>query len=223
MATKIIEYKKDGLVFQFQKDTINTKTGQMIQNYIIPMEWVEVGRLLEDDTKICFSCPLSQTNGNGSCYVRKGMSNLGLISKVKSLHKRLNSIPDYSEEIENKILDLCKNEAIRFGAYGEPILLGENLVQKITKVSKQWTGYTHRWYVNNWSKDYFNASVETEILANKAISMGFRTFFVGQPTNMEKYVNCPASKEAGKLTTCDKCGLCKGTASKGKNIYINKH
>ena len=38
------------------------------------------------------------------------------------------------------------------------------------------------------------------------------------------FINCPASIEAGKKTSCELCSMCSGSGSKrGKNIYINAH
>lgn len=219
-----ITFRKNGLIFNFQFSTNNSKTGAMVQNYILPENWILSNDNLENlsDEKICFDCPHSQSN-KGTCYVRKGMSNLGLISKVKSLRKRgLDKIPEFSEKIETKLLGKIDGKAVRFGAYGEPILLGEKLVEKITKKAKFWTGYTHQWHTNNWAKNYFMASVETEKLAEASHKLGFRSFFVGQTDN-KNFVTCPASKESGKKTTCDNCRLCMGTQSKAKSVTILPH
>ena len=221
---KAINFRKNGLVFNFQFDTSNSKTGSMVQNYILPESWILSSENIENlsDKEICFDCTHGQSKEK-TCYVRSKMSNLGLISKVRSFRKLgLENIPEFSEKIEAKLLGKINGKAVRFGAYGEPILLGEDLVQKITKKAKFWTGYTHQWHKNNWAKNYFMASVETERLAEASHKLGFRSFFVGQTEN-KNFVTCPASKEAGRKTTCENCKLCMGTQSKAKSVTILPH
>lgn len=221
-----LSFIKDNLVFNFQDTSINTKTDNMVQIFVLPLHWIINGTMDESDQSICFDCEFSQ-NKTKSCYVRKGFSNLGLITKVKNLHKNIDKIPLFSNEINEKILKMCYKRFIRFGAYGEPILLGEKLVTEICSVSRGWTGYTHQWALSeyNWSKKYFMASVEGKFTAIAAQNLGFRTFLVTEKVEkVENFVNCPASKEMNHSTTCRDCLLCSGTKGKGKkNVVIKKH
>jgi hypothetical protein len=217
-------FKQGNVIVNFQFKTGNKKTGALIQNYIIPASWLETDAKIStlSDKAVCFDCPHSQEI-NASCYVRKGQSAMGLASKVRSLRKLgLNNIPELSPESEADLLNAIEGKGIRFGSYGEPILLGEALIGKISKRAKFWTGYTHQWHKNNWAKNYFMASVESDIISKVAQKSGFRTFFVGT-TESKDYVTCPASKEAGQKTTCDNCKLCMGTQSKAKSVKILKH
>lgn len=220
-----LTFKLNGVIVNFQFVTSNEKTGSLIQNYLIPQEWIEsIEKITKlSDKAVCFDCPHGQSEEK-TCYVRKGQSAMGLASKVRSMRKiGLDNIPEFSPEIEADLLNAIEGRGVRFGSYGEPILLGENLISKITKRAKFWTGYTHQWHKNNWAKNYFMASVESSIVSNVAQKMGFRTFFVGQANDPKNYVTCPASKEAGKITTCDKCKLCMGTQSKAKSVTILPH
>jgi len=215
-----ISYVKDNIVFNFQFKSKNSKTANMVQIFAIPLEWIIDGKI-GDDKSICFDCTFAGGNG---CYVRKGQSMMGLISKVKSLHRKLDSIKEYSFEVEEQILINCNGRFVRFGSYGEPILLGESLVSKIASIALGWTGYTHQWAYsrNSWSSKFFMASVEGDVMKKVANKMGFRTFLVG--TSNDKSVVCPASKEAGHKTTCEKCNLCSGTEGKADcNIKILPH
>jgi len=127
-----------------------------------------------------------------------------------------------SHEIES-----CRGLFVRFGAYGEPILLGEENVKSITEVASSFTGYTHQWRMPNyqWASKYFMASADTEKLMTVAHDLGWRTFRVllkgDEKTSSE--VTCPASAEGGRKVTCNVCGLCKGTQSGAKSISIIKH
>lgn len=217
-------FRKDGIVVNFQFDTNNSKTGNLVQNYIIPQTWLGTTAKIStlSDTDVCFDCDHSKAK-NKTCYVRKGFSEMGLASKVRSLRKiGLENIPELSPELEADLLEAIDGRGVRFGSYGEPILLGEELVSKISNRAKFWTGYTHQWHKNNWAKNYFMASVETELVARASQKLGFRTFFVGS-TDSTDFVTCPASKEAGNKTTCDNCKLCMGTQSKAKSVKILPH
>jgi hypothetical protein len=221
---KNFNFKKGNVIVNFQFKTGNTKTGALIQNYIIPASWLETDAKINtlSDKAVCFDCPHSQ-DLNASCYVRKGQSAMGLASKVRSLRKKgLDNIPELSPELEADLLEAISGKGIRFGSYGEPILLGEALISKIAGKAKFWTGYTHQWHKNNWAKDYFMASVETNLVDKAAKNMGWRTFFVGDSIGSEN-VTCPASKEAGNKATCEQCKLCMGTQSKAKSVKILKH
>jgi hypothetical protein len=221
-----VNYIKDGILFNFQSATKNSKTGDSVQIFMLPLEWIIEGKVMQDDSKICFDCVHSQGKEK-SCYVRKGLSNLGIGSKVRSLHKKLDSIGEYSKVIESQILEICEDKIIRFGAYGEPVLLGEDLVYLVTTVAKGWMGYTHQWMKPNfkWAAKYFMASTETVLFNNLAQKLGFRTFFVtAKPEKVPGSVVCPASKEGGKKVNCNTCLLCSGVKGKGsKNINIAKH
>lgn len=218
-----VYFVKNDILFNFQRDTDNSKIGNMIQVWFIPMEWVRAGKML-DDSKVCFDCQHGQSKDK-TCYVRDGVSNLGLLSKTRKFTRIQDKLTEYSQEIESNIITMCTGEKVRFGAYGEPILLGEDLVKKITAVSSGWTGYTHQWMhkSTHWASKFFMASVEGKFMNATAKKLGFRTFFVGQ-TDDADHITCPASKEGGKKTKCDKCTLCSGTEGKGNcNIKILPH
>jgi hypothetical protein len=212
------------VIVNFQFKTTNRKTGAMVQNYFIPTEWIESNEPIENlsDKAICFNCDHNRENKN-DCYVPKGLGLLGLIGKVKSL-RRMGSekIPYLTAEIETKLLKKLDNKPLRFGSYGEPVLLGEDLVQKISEKVDFWTGYTHEWHKNPWAKKYFMASVENDLIDKAAKNMGWRTFYAGDPVASEN-VTCPASKEAGRKSTCENCRLCMGTTSKAKSVKIKIH
>ena len=212
------------VIVNFQFKTTNRKTGAMIQNYFIPTAWIESNEAIENlsDKAICFDCVHNRENQN-DCYVPKGLGLLGLIGKVKSL-RRIGSdnIPYLNDKIEAKLLKKLENKPLRFGSYGEPVLLGEELVQKISEKVDFWTGYTHEWHKNPWAKKYFMASVENDLIDKAAKNMGWRTFYAGDPVTSEN-VTCPASKEAGRKSTCENCRLCMGTTSKAKSVKIKIH
>lgn len=217
-------------IVQMQYGSANTKTGNSVQVWILPKKWVLEGeKAMIDDEASCMDCPHSKQK-NRSCYVRKGYAEYGLKSKVKSLffaHEQGRLDVRQVDELPALEGDKVKGKFIRFGAYGEPVLLGESVVKSLISLASNFTGYTHQWHLDkySWAKDYFMASVESEPLMHKANLLGFRTFRVRSKTDAiaKQEVVCPASKEAGRLVTCNNCALCKGTSSKAKNIVIYKH
>jgi hypothetical protein len=212
------------VIVNFQFKTSNKKTGAMIQNYFIPTTWVETDGDIKklSDKAICFDC-LHNRDNQDDCYVPKGNGLRGLIGKVKSLRRKGSAnIPYLTAEIETILLKKLENKPLRFGSYGEPVLLGEDLVQKISEKVDFWTGYTHEWHKNPWAKKYFMASVENDLIDKAAKNMGWRTFYAGDPVASEN-VTCPASKEAGRRSTCENCRLCMGTTSKAKSVKIKIH
>ena len=73
------------------------------------------------------------------------------------------------------------------------------------------------------------ASVDTEAEYWEAKADGWRTFRTLTPDDSltDGEISCPASDEAGKRTTCDRCKLCAGNFSnrkhKPKDIGIIAH
>ena len=219
------------VIVQVQYGSTNSKTGDGVQIWILPFTWVTEGKsAMENDEDSCLDCPHSK-RGTKKCYVRKGMAEMGLKSKVNSLHNmflkgKLEVLP-IGELVFHEITRI-RGKFVRFGAYGEPVMIGEANVRVIADASSSFTGYTHQWRNPSykWANKYFMASVETEPLMNVAHRMGWRTFRVmdkSQSPIKGTEISCPASKEMGSVTTCNKCGLCKGTTSKGKSIAIILH
>ena len=217
-------------VINVQHGSKNSKTGDGVQIFILPMSWITNGKeKMSDDTASCMDCIHSKLK-NGSCYVRKGFAEYGLKSKVNSLHKQYLS-GDLILRSLNELIGIegpkLKGKFVRFGAYGEPVLLGPQVTKKISNLALNFTGYTHQWHIPQyeWSKKYFMASVESNALMEKANSKGFRTFRVRTKLNglHASEIICPASKEGGRKVTCNNCVLCKGASSKAKSIVIIKH
>lgn len=232
MANKNLNYNlNDEVAVNFQIGSNNSKVGNSTQVWFIPKDMIEAGKFdTALDCAVCFDCPHSQGNG---CYVAKGNSARGLGSKIRSMNK------GYKFHGKDDIINAIDG-FVRFGAYGEPILLPLDMVKDITDASTNWTGYTHQWALYPEYKDYFMASVDNLTEAMLAESLGWRWFLVLEkdanlPEGFEldglklKYegqtvaINCPASKESGNKAQCNTCGLCKGASSKAKNIWIYKH
>jgi hypothetical protein len=192
----------------------NSKTGNVIQQWVTPAKWEGAKKIDQINSQsVCADCPLMER-----CYVKRGQANMGLKSGAKSTN--------FTEADETDYLDLFKKQFLRFGAFGEPVLAGKKVISKLVGVLRNWTGYTHRWKLPEyqWAKDYLMASCDSNDW-QQAEEMGWRQFIVikkGDPIPPHA-VNCPASEEAGKRTTCENCGLCKGNGSKAKSVWIYEH
>jgi len=202
----------------FKSGSNNTKTGSVIQSYMLPLGWMDAKRA-GDDYSVCGNCRHSQAN-DADCYVRKGPAQMGLFTTMKKY-------PDVVTDDITDHLELFLGKFVRFGSYGEPVLMGERTVRAVCSVAANWTGYTHRWKEPDyqWAKQYFMASVDTDDEYHTAKHMGWRTFRVRQSTNplLQGEISCPASKEAGYKTACVECGLCRGVSRRAKDINIIKH
>jgi len=225
-----------------QKNVINVIQAKVSQNskigigYIIQTYHFSIDQVKNNDfsmdTNNCLDCPFSfnQNDGkSGGCYTHKGMQLMGLKSMLKRLNKKINTLNDFNESNFNNFVKIIKNtypvDLVRFGAYGEPVLLGSDVVKKLVNLGKKHTGYTHQYRKNqfNWSNDFFMASTHNLAQSLTAARLGFRSFFVADNSNIDG-VNCPASKESNRKSSCIKCGLCNGSLKGSKkDVYILQH
>ena len=204
-----------------KQSSANDKTGSMIQTWIIrsdmlPMEAIRSG----EDESICGDCS-HRGNGDGkqrSCYVKAFQAP----TEIWKAYKK----GTYPRLSESDVERCFTNQAVRLGAYGDPAAVPLELWEKLVRHSRTWTGYTHQWKKlgPEWAK-LLMASADTPSEMEQAHSEGWRTFRVtiNQPPVDGVEIICPASEEAGKLTTCADCSLCKGTSSGAKSIVIKAH
>lgn len=208
--------------------TQNAKTGDMIQTYIIRRDIKPMlARRMGEDFSICGDCKHREQS---TCYVNLCHGPNGVF----------NALVDGSyREWQDDDIDLFRNRFIRVGSYGDPAAVPYKIWENICSVAKGFTGYTHQWHNRKTDKRLKNicmASVDSIIGYNKeymkAKAKGWRTFRVfaddkdadvyQQRTETE--IVCPASKEAGVLTNCEKCNLCCGLSkTNAKDVIINHH
>jgi len=217
------------------KPSQNSKIGFgfVVQTYHFSIEQVQ-NLDFKSDLANCLNCPYSfssNTELSGKCYTHKGLQKLGLNSMLKRLNKNKESYTEFNNTHFLQFMDYVnkvKPILVRFGAYGEPVLMDFNVVDSFNKYRS--TGYTHNWRNTETAETFttkFMASVHTIKEKEQANKLGFRTFRVinkdDQSNTVKNEINCPASKESGLNKTCIECGLCNGFVKKMKNIYINVH
>ena len=225
-------------------DSSNAKTGPMAQTYIIrsdmsPMEAIWSGQ----DYAICGECwhrgietdgPISPHNER-SCYVTVGREIEASIwpalhgNDSGNIYARLSPV-QVGQVLAEYRTRWFESMALRLGTYGDPAAVPLRVWKAMVRHVDRHTGYTHQWRMfprraPGLSK-LLMASCESIHDFKDARSMGYRTFSApidGRPPGPDE-ISCPASEEAGKLTTCDRCRLCGGTnTATNKSIHIVLH
>lgn len=119
---------------------------------------------------------------------------------------------------------------VRLGAYGDPAFISGVTLSRILRYAAGHTGYTHQWRLERSQRfrQYLMASVDSEREQREASALGWRTFRVRREHEAlgSTEIVCPASDEAGKRTTCERCRLCSGHRGAGetrKDIAIVAH
>jgi len=207
-------------VYDYQITT-NRKTGNMIQTYVMRADMHPMyARRLGEDKSVCGDCMHKEQS---TCYVNLCHGPINIFNALID-----GSYKDYEPED----LELFRDRNVRIGSYGDPAAVPIEIWESICGVAKGWTGYTHQWKTcDPRLKCFCMASVDSIVGFNteyeKAQAMGWRTFRVRESLDNELAPNefaCPASKERGAVTTCEKCGCCSGIFGHAtKNPVIMLH
>lgn len=197
--------------------TNNRKTGQMVQIWIMRADFDPVTISQNKmDTSICGNCPHRHSAG-GACYVNLGQAPLSIFRAYK--RGRYENITHHTPQQQAL---LFRNKKIRFGAYGDPVLIPLTIVKALARVAVKHTGYTHQWHkarFTNYNK-YFMASVDNVAESIKAVENGWRYFRVTREERLQQHELQCLNEIKG--ISCADCGLCNGAGSH-KNIVIQVH
>jgi hypothetical protein len=193
-------------------ESSNSKTGNMIQIYILldsaekPTDSLKSG----SDETVCGDCPLRGILGKmRTCYVNLGQGP----RTIHDAYLRGRYVP-YNPAEHDKYF---RGRRVRFGAYGEPVLIPLPTVAHIASVSDGWTGYTHQYRRPEFQgyRAFFMASVHTPEEGRAANLLGWRYFRAsndGAPAEGE--IVCPASDAGGWVRDCTTCKACKGAGAR---------
>lgn len=204
----------------------NTKTGLMVQTYILcqnidPRDANKTGA----DFSICGTCPLKgiptmdpkrKLAEKRKCYVRIDQGSL-IVWKAYQ---------NGSYQKTNNISELGRGRMVRLGTYGDPAAVPSYVWHQLLEDAIGHTAYSHQNDIIPIDKKIFMGSADSLEHAKKFWSDNIRTFRVIQNLDeiQENEILCPASKEAGRKSTCAKCKLCSGTSSNSqKSIAIVQH
>ena len=198
------------------RPTENPKTGDMVQVWILPASEAPGDAVRSGGDKVvCGDCPLRPAAGGG-CYVQVEWAP-GSVWRAWKQGKYERWSGDAG---------VFEGRMVRWGAWGDPAFLPVSLLRKVNRVARGWTGYTHQWRRAGKQRHrrYLMASVESQWDAGMARALGWRTFRVAgrwewnQGAGDREEFWCPASREMGSRSTCERCGLCSGSGGKGEGI-----
>tara|TARA_R100000808_G_scaffold23903_1_gene53758 strand:+ start:652 stop:1332 length:681 start_codon:yes stop_codon:yes gene_type:complete len=194
----------------------NKKIGNLAQTWHLTEEKPSQAYVNGHDLKVCFDCGLASKagGGNGACYVV-------LIHGPDAVWR--GSVDAPVSEIPKSI-----NKGIRFGAYGDPVVMPIATMKKLAKAATGHLGYTHQWRnVSPKYAEFLMASVEPTMgdpkkVKQEANKRGYRTYrtLAEGELPMADEVMCPNVTHG---IQCDKCMLCGGTSTPAKNVCIPGH
>lgn len=206
----------------------NKKTGKMIQTYILREDIdPRLASKLGLDFSICGNCPMRGTPTvkpeakqaeDRACYVFLGQGPLiAWQSYQKGIYPDCPDLAAFGEGL-----------MVRLGTYGDGAAVPAYVWHGLLSRAKGFTGYSHQSGFASAAFDpsLYMASVESLPQARAQWDRGARTFrIVESVKDIAKgfEILCPASKEAGKRTSCADCGLCAGNTVKAKSIAIVAH
>ncbi len=210
-----------------QSDSTNSKTGNMIQTFILdattdPITASRTGK----DESICGSCPHRGTPNNNdkgqatnrTCYVTLAHAPLG---KYKAYKKGVYGTKTATlKEIES----FGSLQGVRLGTYGDPCAVPNDIWKALTSKALYSTAYTHA--AINPMPESIMTSTDNLKQSVDAWSRNERTFRVISHVDQlykRREVLCPASEEMGKRATCASCKLCGGSSINAKSIAIVAH
>lgn len=210
------------VVVAITKKSKNSKTGNMVQTYIMADNGkspVDSARLLED-VSVCGDCKHRRGMG-GSCYVNLGQ---GARSVMDGVMRGIYPLSD-GYNVGTAVL----GRKVRLGTYGDPAAVPAYVWENLLQLASGHTGYTHQWasgkadHVKQWCM----ASADTIQEMKLAKADGWRTFRVRPADGKLEFGHelvCPASAEANKRLTCATCMACSGGIdSKKASVAIIVH
>ena len=213
------------IINKIDEASANDKTGALIQSFILrsdvpPMEAIHTGA----DRSICGDCEhrpiLAKQTGRPPCYVAVWQAP----RSVYDAYKR----GRYERATPAQLRAILKGRKLRIGSYGDGAAAPVELWEELTAETAGHTGYSHQWKRPDfdharWSR-LVMASADTLDDAALANLHGMRAFRVSIGADKQPAeAVCPASKEAGRRTTCETCLLCAGTSKAARDIVIADH
>lgn len=192
-------------------NSTNTKTGNMAQLWILrsdiePHLAVKTG----EDQSVCGGCKHRHYN-DGACYVIPFQGPLQVYRSYKK--------GNYAKLYLSVLADLL----VRIGAYGDPLMLPEQVIRLLVESSLGTTAYSHQWKNKRLSAglDHCQGSVDSleEAKAFKELYPNGKYFRVTNDISdiQPNELICPADTSD---TQCKDCMMCDG---KTQDIVIEVH
>ena len=206
----------------------NEKTGDTAQLWIMPAnEAPHLAVKSGNDASVCGDCIhrplLAKANKVKPCYVKVWQAPLAIFGAWMRGNISLVAL--------DAVTPTLRGYKLRLGAYGDPAALPRHIIEALCADTLGILGYTHQWKLPQfaWLSQYCMASVDHAADLLLARSLGFRSFYVRDKSELDLVPDnavkqCPAAKEAGAKVTCSQCMACGGLSSLAKNDRaINQH
>lgn len=204
----------------------NSKTGDMSQTYTpLQHESPLTGIYTGSDSAVCGQCPHrgvwdsdAQKMRQRSCYVDVSKS----VQNVWRAYKR----GSYPHARDNLGLFRCllQGRSVRWGAYGEAVLLPQAIFESICRFTVAQTGYTHLWRDPRfaWARPFVHASCDSVADHHAALAAGWKPFTVIAPEAEPPPATrqCPATLE-GSPVQCRSCLGCSGASGTATWTYAH--
>ena len=150
---------------------------------------------------VCGDCQLVKV-----CYVKLHQAPRMIWSAYKAGKYR-----DYDPAVHDAII---AEKGVRFGAYGDPVLIPISMVERLVAVAQQnYTGFTEQWMKPEYQayRPYFMASVHQREDIPRAEALGWRHYRVGLDGPVSGEVLCPhQNSQLPVLVQCNACQACNG-------------
>ena len=195
-----------------------TRGVELPQLWVLPADRHPMDAIKDDGAAaVCGDCPIKT-----ACYVGKQV-----VSQVWK-HSRSNPVTPLHELWR----DGTEAWLLRLGAWGDPAAIPFSLVEDLSIHAKESgirrrTGYTHQWRTaDERFRALVMASVEGTAMSPQAWDLGYRTFAAVPDTgevDTDGHFECPATSMRANRLTCERCGLCNGTESGAKSVWIRLH
>lgn len=209
----------------------NSKTGNIPAVWVFvpdinPWDAINTGL----DAACCGDCQHKKGGTARRCYTH-GNTMRALMGMVKAhAAGRYPYVPDPYHALA--AAKQAGANALRSTAYGDMSLVPEHVWERLNAARVQ-AGLSIRGYTSQWRYSYaahlkntHMASVSNPLQAAEAESRGWR-YFLSSKTAVVRGdkgpVNCPASKEAGHITTCNRCPMCSGATLQAPSVWILEH
>ena len=192
----------------------NSKTGNMIQTYILRQDISPTAAATSgDDVSICGGCKHRPSTGGG-CYVVVCQGPAAVWKAWKA--GKYPTAANLSE-----VAEAGNGRDVRLGSYGDPVAVPAIVWESLIEKSTGHTGYTHQWRrdIGPGYMHLLQASVDNPEEYEKARRIGWGTFRVrteSSPVLPGEKV-CPASAEGGHRAQCWQCKGCDGAS---ENAFV---
>jgi len=189
----------------------NTKTGPMIQSWIMPDDMgIWDARRDGLDGSVCSGCTLRPSIARERRKLDPTAVECYVMTRTLAAVERARKARSYRILDPDKASNWLRSRPVRLGSFGNPSAVPIKVWDGMTK-NRRWTGYDHDWRQSDPAyARYCMASVENANQRDEAKAKGYRTYRTrskGTPL-LAGEIDCP---HESKQVTCHDCGLCDGT------------